>query len=142
MGGASKIRAPKPQANGGYNQVYQKDGNYYKQDAPKQSAKGNAINGPQTGHDGNPMKVNKGKGQPNTPSYSQIDGRMGVGDIHTADMPRSANRFVPEQYQGQQSLMGRQPAGRRQGNQQMPKAGLAGYRANENAMQGQIGKYF
>jgi hypothetical protein len=138
MGGASKIRAPKPQANGGYNQVYQKDGNYYKQDAPKQSAKGNAINGPKPGHDGNPMKVNKGKGQPNTPSYSQIDG------AHTMDMPRSisgkANRFVPEQYQGQQSLMGRQPAGRRQGNQQMPKAGLDGYRANE--MQGQIGKYF
>lgn len=137
MGGTNKIQAPKPQE---YTPVYQKDGNYYKRDAPKQSAKGNAMHGPQLDHNGNPMKVTKGKGKASVPSYTQIGGGMS----QTADMPKSANRFQLGNYKG---LIGRggqpirQPAGRRpNGYLGDPYAGsqsknqIAPYRANAGQM--------
>lgn len=108
MGGASNIRAPKPQPQE-YTPVFQKDGNYYKREAPKQSEKGKANN--QRMHNGNPMKATQGKGKASLPTYTQIDGGMS----HTADMGKSsqANRFQIGDYRGQSMMGSRQPAGRR-----------------------------
>ena len=119
MGGSRNIQAPKPQASE-YTPVYQKDGNYYKRDAPTQAKKGGAL-GNVAQHGGNPVKASKNKGKASVPSYTRIDGGM----ARTADMPKSANRFNIADYRGQH-MMGRQPAGRR--SNQMA------YRANAGQM--------
>lgn len=133
MGGASKIRAPKPQE---YQPVFQKDGNYYKREAPK-SNKGQPIGGVKP--DGSKKPLNKGKAS--VPGYTQIDGGMS----HTADMGKSsqANRFQIGDYRGQAMMGSRQPAGRRpNGIQDMAlkpsssKNQMAPYRGGVSAMIG------
>lgn len=95
MGGSRNIQAPKPQASE-YTPVYQKDGNYYKRDAPTQANKGKAMGGVAQ-HGGNPIKASKNKGKASQPSYTQIGGGMS----QTADMPLKANRFQIGNYQPQ-----------------------------------------
>ena len=156
MGGSRSIQAPKPQAQE-YTPVFQKDGNYYKRDAPK--SKGESAGG-RAQHGGNPMKASANKGKASVPSYTQLGSG---GMAQTADMPKQANRFLLGNYQpqgggsqktykgftdkrgleGRGGLPIRQPAGRRpngyMGEQMKPSSAdrqIAPYRGGMSSMAG------
>lgn len=97
--GGSAVRTP-AQNTQGYQPVFQKDGNYYKREAPNQSGKGKANN--QRMHNGNPVKATQGKGKASLPSYTQIDG----GRMQSMGKPRRPSQAMQldlGKYQGNQA---------------------------------------
>jgi hypothetical protein len=97
--GGSAVRTP-AQNTQAYQPVYQKDGNYYKRDAPKQSDKGKAMGGPAQ-HGGNPMRATNNKGKASVPSYSQVGGRM--QSMGKPRRPSQAMQLDLGKYQGNQA---------------------------------------